>query len=556
MQNCSNCGAIIPDDVQFCPVCGKVKQSEGYYKPPLAAPPPPLLLGDTLSSYGAALVVELFPKLLEGLVERDWQELHRRLKAIFEDEQWPEIEFILNCYSLNRPTEYLPCYNAHVSQLTAMLIKLQHRGDISRFAKIVFDIRPDIAKKLGIEQRRTVPAPPPPPVPAAPPPSLAAPPAPIVRTLILFILVGLAALVGASFLLTRTFGGGRILFLTQMTLLTIGVCLVPTIAHRLTNRRGRVRRVLLETTLFIALLLSFSVWLFGKKGFGVWVAYAVGLTLLLEAGSNLIERYIGMTLKRIFRNASFKNLQADAEAIQRMFRGELVLYVPIPVGLAIGTIVGLIGNWTALSTITFCIQLVLSLASIVLAVFLILAFARMSDPLFRESPVASTRITEESLTQKKGILSSLGKVFRFLVPPPQANEDIEQKDLSLAHMITDLRKVYLYDSVHNIILLVAFALIVVSLRNLSVGIIKWVVAAFLGLILIFSQLPFIIGQSLLHEKVLDRYDGVKRADMADKLKKTAPVFPTVDFLASLFATGTAGGLIYFLLDQFVKNVLK
>lgn len=368
----------------------------------------------------------------------------------------------------------------------------------------------------------------------------------------IILLTGVLILAGALLLLPVVLGGARLLFTAQMALFTVGVCFTPTIANSVTRRRGRLARIIVETTLFMALLGVFSLWFFGTAGgFGVWLVYALGLTLVLETGSHLIERHIVVTVNRVARTVSFWNLLGDAESVQKMFRGELVLYVSVPIGLMAGTVAGLLENWTIQATIVFCVELVLSLASVVMLVFLIIAFARMSNPLFKESQGVS-----EPSRESKGILGKLGRVLRFLVPPPQANnEDQETQDLSVAYMITDLRKIYLYDSVHNVILLIAFASIIAGLLGIAADV-KWVIIGFLGFGLVFGQLPYIIGQSLLHEKVLDRYEGVKRADMAEKLKKNAPLFPTLDFFAALFATGTGGGFVYFLLDQFVKNTLK
>ena len=94
-----------------------------------------------------------------------------------------------------------------------------------------------------------------------------------------------------------------------------------------------------------------------------------------------------------------------------------------------------------------------------------------------------------------------------------------------------------------------------AMWKISIGI-QWVLLALVGFGFLFGQLPYIIGQSLLHEKILDRYEGGKRAEMAEQLRKNAPLFPTVYFLAALFTTGTTGGVLYFLLDQFLRNALK
>ncbi len=392
------------------------------------------------------------------------------------------------------------------------------------------------------------------PMPSAPPPTAAAPAPSMGFKSVIYFLIGFLLLGVGILLFSKILGNAKSLLATQILLLTLGVCFTPTIADGMTSKKGRVARVLVETTLFIVVLVLFSFWVFGKTGIGIWIGYALALTLILEIGSHLIERYSQVTLNRIVRSVSYQNLLTDAELIKKMFHSELILYVPVPVGLIAGTMVGLIKNWSALSTIIFCVQLVLSLASLILLIFLINAFARMSDALFRESKETSIKLTKNPV--KKGFWGDLGIIFRFLASPPQTNKDEQEKnDLSLAYMITDLRKVYLYDAAHNVVLLVSFAFLTASLWNIPIET-KWVIVTLLGVGFIFGQLPYIIGQSLLHEKVLERYEGTKRAEIYEKLKKNAPLFPTIEFLAALFTTGTAGGILYFILDQFIKSTLK
>lgn len=383
---------------------------------------------------------------------------------------------------------------------------------------------------------------------SCPPPPASSPP-PIIPTL--FVVIFLASLI----IIAGVFGRPRLVFCVQMALFTASIYIVPTVVHRLTQGQGRLAKILLETTLFMSLLIAFSLWLFGRDGLGFWIAYAVGLILVLEAGSNLMERYMLMTVERVSRTESLSCLQSDAEAAEKMFRGELVLYISVPLGLTFGTIVGLIANWTIQITVVFSVQIVLALASLVLIGFLIGAFVRMSDSQFKEAKVTSPRI--EKAGETEGILRKLGKALRFLVPPLESSnkQDQEQRDLYLAYVITDLRKLYLYDSLHNIILVVSFAAIILKFRNIGVDT-KWILATLIGLGFILGQLPYIIGQSLLHEKILDRYEGMQRADLVHKLKKNAPLFPTIDFMAALFTTGTAGSVVYYLLDQIVKDTLK
>jgi hypothetical protein len=495
----------------------------------------------------------LFDVLSRELTPTDWRELRDRCFSPDLDEVLWEFEYLWRRY----PPDDGPW--RYPELLHWALHRLQRRGQLGRFVAVVCEIRPDLEGLLRGYERPPLPMAPPPPAMAprppamAPPPPLAAPPPIILRRWWLYALLLIGVIAGASLLLFWWRGSAGLLFASQIVLLTVAVCLTPTIAHHLTKRWGRVARVVLETTLFTALLLGFGVWLFGVAVVGVWIIYTIVLILILEAGSHLIERYKVITLNRLSRSVAFKNLQSDAEAVERMFHNELTLYIPVPLGLIVGTIVGLIRNQRPQEIIVFCLQLVLLLVSLVLIYFLLVAFSRLSDSMFRTSHVPSPRVSEE---KRDGLLGHIGKVFRLLVPRPKSEkEDQEQNDLDLACMVTDLRKVYLYDAMHNVILLVAFIAVALSLWNIVIDT-KWLISSLIALGLVVNQLPFVIGQSALHEKVLERYEGLKRSEMAEKLKKHAPLFPTLDFLAALFTTGTAGGVLYFLLDQFMKEALK
>lgn len=85
---------------------------------------------------------------------------------------------------------------------------------------------------------------------------------------------------------------------------------------------------------------------------------------------------------------------------------------------------------------------------------------------------------------------------------------------------------------------------------------KCLVASIMLATLLFSQLPYIWGQYLLHQKVCEPFEGLPREDVKEKIMKYAPLFPKFHFLGALITNGTAGGLAYFLLDNFIKGVLK
>ena len=117
----------------------------------------------------------------------------------------------------------------------------------------------------------------------------------------------------------------------------------------------------------------------------------------------------------------------------------------------------------------------------------------MKDPLFKTATVSATEVRLEKRSKRNLLNLRLFDIFRFLVPVPSINRDIdqEQQDLDLACTITELRKVYLYDAIHNAILLVALSCISIELWGIFIDA-RLVFLCFLGISLIFNQLPFIL----------------------------------------------------------------
>ncbi len=370
---------------------------------------------------------------------------------------------------------------------------------------------------------------------------------------LLYILIFFGFFATGGILLFRWKGGNSLVFVSQMMFLIAAICLIPFISHQLTKRWGVMAYIFVESLLFIVLILGFNLWVFGTSNVGMWIGYVIVFILLLEIGASIVEWYKNITLKRFVRSNSQDNLQMYAKTFEKMFHNELILYISVPLGLLIGAIIGLIRNWSSKVTILLCLQLVFLLAAFLLLYFLVAAFQRMSNPMFETSQESSTEVIEED---SGSFFYQFRKVIKVFIPSQETSVgDHEQTDIDIAYMISDLRKMYLYNAVHNVILLIVFIAFALNLSGFIVKT-KWLLSGLIGSSLIFNQLPYMIGQLRLHDRVLERFEGVKRSEIAEKLKKYAPFFPKVDFLSALFTAGTAGGVLYFLLDQFVKNTLK
>lgn len=383
---------------------------------------------------------------------------------------------------------------------------------------------------------------------AAPPPIV--PPRRFLR-LWLRVIITLYIFLLCAAVLSWWIGSSDLLFIAQMGLLTTTLCLIPTVAYLLVGERRIVARVIVETLLFVALLLGFSLWVFGTAVLRIWIAYAVTVILLLEAGGHMIQWYLVSTLERLSTSVLFTGVQSASRALERMFHRETILYVSVPLGLIIGTTIGLIRTQSSQAIIILSLQLVLLMASFILLCFLIYAFVRITDPLFVRTSTSLPEISEERL---RGGAGPSGKVFRVVAPISQPDTvDQKQRDFDLASVVTDLRKIYLYDALHNLILIVAFVATMLVLWGVTIDIRLFIVGA-VGGAFVFNQLPYMIGQSRLRREVLKNYRNAKRVDMEEELKKYAPLFPKWDFLINSVSPLSAGGFAYFLFTSLLNNL--
>jgi hypothetical protein len=154
---------------------------------------------------------------------------------------------------------------------------------------------------------------PPPPI-AAPPTQAVSPPTASTKAVITGSVIGVFILGGIllndylshNYLsIPRDSNATSLLFAGKMVVVTVAICFTPTLAYWLTQQRGRVVRVVVETLMFVILLLLSALWLFGKSTFGIWIGYASALIFLIEAGSNFVEWYRISTLKRLSRSILF-----------------------------------------------------------------------------------------------------------------------------------------------------------------------------------------------------------------------------------------------------------
>jgi hypothetical protein len=264
--------------------------------------------------------------------------------------------------------------------------------------------------------------------------------------------------------------------------------------------------------------------------------FAFLVVAFLDIGAHLVDWLRESTFRRVDKTWQYKSLRKDAASFDELYKYERILYAALPLGIMIGTFMGIFQKATEIEVAILSIRAITLSALLILILITYKSFKQMIVPMypFSNPPDRRPVFTSRQRNDVKGK---------------------EEKTFSLAIMSTDLRKLYLYDSTHNILLMFLFMYSLLLTYNVRIEL-KFLVLTVLLATLIFSQFPYVLGQYLLHQKVLEVFEGSPRAEVDEKLKRYVPLFPTFHFIAALLSTGTAGGLVFFLLDNFVKGLFK
>ena len=413
------------------------------------------------------------------------------------------------------------------------------------------ELNDDDNEETGNVSQPTASIPPPyyPPLASAPPPK---------ATKLIFILMGILCLV--SFAITWIVSNqishsyiaqatplvtpssppapfwGYLATIAKGSFVALILSLIPTIATWVVGVKNRIKLALTEVLLFSIATIGISYALSQLTGNNRWVLFTIFIISFLDIGAHIIDSIREATFRRIDKTWQYKSLRKDASSFDKLYNYERILYVALPLGIMLGTFIGLFRKATELEIALLSIQAVMLSAFLILVLITFKSFRQMIVPMYRQT-------------------NSLNQPPIFSSKQRDDAKSREEKMLSLVIMSTDLRKLYLYDSTHNILLLFLFIYAILMTYGIAIEL-KFLILAILITTLLFSQLPYVLGQYFLHQKALEPFEGLARAEVDEQIKKYAPLYPTFHFLAALITSGTAGGLAFFLLDNFIKGLFK
>lgn len=337
---------------------------------------------------------------------------------------------------------------------------------------------------------------------------------------------------------------------------------IPMWAAKITEYKSRVSQSITEILMFSIVLSIVALFMFKLQGDGTWMFFAIAIAAILDGGGHLLDYLRENQIDQIRReiDGKQKSLKAKMKSSRKavrlekeinqyqvmqeyllrfdqIFQRERILYVSLPSGIFLGVIFGIYKDAKVFEYLEYSILFVSLFAMLILGYFVVELFVRMINPVYAGEYTPDVTMV-------------------FNTSDLEKNREEKESALGFAKTTTEIRSMYLYDSAHNIFLLVSFAYIFFSSINHILSL-KWIVLIALLLLVFLNQIPFAIGQSLLREYILKKYGSYASGVMESELKKDefAPLMIKPEFFTSIFTIG-AGGVLIALAESFIKELFK
>jgi len=302
----------------------------------------------------------------------------------------------------------------------------------------------------------------------------------------------------------------------KMLFIALILSIIPSLSVPLTE--NLLLRTLLDVVLFSVFLYG-ALWLLNISLSGLWIAYTVGIIALLQVGGLFTQINMNYTIHSLKKNHDSHLWEEMLVKVRQIVKCGKILFISIPVVVVIGTVVGMVRASPPDETLNITVLLVTGVVCIELLIISILEFFHMSDPLVH-------------ISLPKGI--NLGR------------------KIDLGCTLTEVRKLFLLDAIHCVILAVGLIAIVLKIYKVTdISMTVLLLSLFVVLSFAFNQVPYITGQFLMRRKLLFGYQGIERAKAMETLEKYAPLFPTTRYMGALTMTGTAGFFLFRILEGLI-----
>lgn len=353
--------------------------------------------------------------------------------------------------------------------------------------------------------------------------------------------------------------GGMLVFISRTFLLAVVLVSLPTLVPYFVRSSSNLVKVFILSLSSTLSIVGYAVWILGFDILGLWIWLVFALILVLFIGASILEHQQKNIVKRLSTSSQFPLALSEVRRLERIRERQKYFYAFVPIGLTIAVAYGLAFSLNEVYIMQLEVISTIAVALLILIVMLTSSGMLMSKALIL---IAKEKERPSFIESKEQFLfANFIKALQFRI---SSGSDDQKKDsrygLDAAYLVSDLRRFYFFDSVHNTSLLVGFSIALALTLNIDIVLNNLLAIAVIGfaILFIFCYMPFSIGQYRLHENILEdsSLEGIARKELKDKLVDVSPLYPTSDFFSALLATGTAGGLIAALAYELLQNALN
>jgi hypothetical protein len=272
-----------------------------------------------------------------------------------------------------------------------------------------------------------------------------------------------------------------------------------------------------------------------------WIVFASGFYTFNHFGGLALYYLNKNLIKRYSKHKNLKISRGWEDKFDDLFIKQKRAYIGIPLGFFLGVTIGLFIKYNPQQLFILCIKLTLLISCFVQLGSLIKSFILTSKPFIDRN------------TKQMAVLRKKQYNIDYLSLDPN-DESTNKFDIETAIGLTDIRKILFYNNTFNSFLLASllFMLLIAVGFTLSM---KIILLGYLMIILVFSQIPYSIGQYKMHEVLLEEKEGLSRAELQDDLEKFAGMLPKIPLIISL-SSGFVGSILYAVLDDLLKDTIK
>lgn len=158
--------------------------------------------------------------------------------------------------------------------------------------------------------------------------------------------------------------GGRPAFIVKLLLMTVVLCLVPSLLAFLGKLWGKFLEAVVQAVAATIIVTVFSLWLIGRSSLGKWIAVLFVLLVVILVGQYLGTLIQDKIVHRLSEAKDFGFSRSEISRLKETAKPQVIFYASLPLGAIIATAYGLMVGMENKEILVFFVPSILAIASI------------------------------------------------------------------------------------------------------------------------------------------------------------------------------------------------